>query len=176
MSAPLKKYGLYELLCEQMRDLYDAECQYRLHLGEVLKVVVSRELAVVMNSIALNVEESISRLAEACELLDVPPDGVTCAAMQGLVREGKASTSEWDDSATRDAAIIANAQRVVHYEIAGFGTAAEFARCLRRGKVAVIVKELLGKSSRNDSCLTRVATGGWFAPGINQEAAGVTGE
>ncbi len=174
MSETLPKFGLHELLCEQLRDLYDAESQYRQHLREVLNAVVSEDLAHLMNAISNDVDEGISRLAEACEMLDIPSGGVTCKAMEGLVREGKDSTSEWKDSATRDAAIIANAQRVVHYEIAGFGTATEFARCLKCPDVAALLKELLRRSIANDGRLTKIATGGWFAPGINQEAATAT--
>jgi len=165
------KFGLHELLCEQLRDLYDAGYQYRCHLREILNAVVSPVLSELLESIAIDLDEGISRLAEACEILDVPPGGVSCAAMAGLVREGKDSASEWADSATRDAAIIANAQRVVHYEIAGYGTAAEFARCLKRPEVANILKALVGQALENDKRLSRAATGGWFSSGINAESA-----
>jgi len=170
-NAQPVRSGLLELLCEQLRDLYDAGCQYRVHLDSVLKAVVSEELSRLMEEISLDVDEGISRVAEACELLGVPPGGVPCQAMAGLVREGKEVTADWEDSATRDAALIANAQRVVHYEIAGFGTAAEFARCLKRNKVAAILKELLQRSGDNDHRLDRIAMGGWFSEGINREAA-----
>jgi ferritin-like metal-binding protein YciE len=93
--------------------------------------------------------------------------------MRGLVREAKGHTYEWGDTATLDAALISNAQRIVHYEMAGFGTAKEFSRCLRLSEVVEVLAELLEHAFATDKALTRIATGTWLTMGINQEAAEV---
>jgi len=87
-----------------------------------------------------------------------------------LIRETAHTTREQGDSATIDANLIANAQRIVHYEIAGFGTARAFARCLGRRDLAGILAELTAEAGYHDRMLTQIATGGWFGAGINEEA------
>nr|WP_082407713.1 DUF892 family protein [Verrucomicrobium spinosum] len=88
-----------------------------------------------------------------------------------MVREAKDTASDWGDSATLDASLISNAQRIAHYEIAGFGTARAFARCLKLGEVAEVLQHLLEQAFQDDKDLSYIANGGWFTPGINHEAA-----
>jgi len=87
------------------------------------------------------------------------------------VRECKDSTREWDESATRIAAVIANSQRVAHYAMAGHGTAAAFARCLKLSEIEGTFKRLLQKAVAMDARLSKLANGGWLSHGINHEAA-----
>ncbi len=166
-----KSFGLRDLLSEQVRDLHDAALRFRIELEELRLAAVSPDLVRLVEEMHLQFSESVSTLEQVCTLLGIPPEGVVCEAMKGLVRECKGSAYEWDESTTRDAAIIANSQRVIHYEIAGYGTAAAFARCLKLGEVDSLLRGLLQTSIATDSRLTRLAIGSWFSPGINDEAA-----
>jgi len=166
-----QRFGLLDLLGEQVRDLYDASCRFRDVLGELCLVAVSPDLSELLKEMLGEWSDGVSVIEEACEILEVPPTGVGCEAMKGLIRECKDSTAEWKDSATRDAAIIANCQRVVHYGIAGYGTAAAFARCLKLGDVEKLFQGLLKELIESDARLTKLAVGGWFSSGVNREAA-----
>lgn len=169
ISRPL--FNLKDLLCEQLRDLHDAEKQYGSQLPEFVGKATSSHLKEKLNEISDRVMRNAEEVAHACQILGVPPEGVTCEAMKGLIREAKDTSSDWGDSATLDAALISNAQRIAHYEIAGFGTARAFARCLKLGDVAEILQHLLEQAFRDDKDLSYIANGGWFTPGINHEAA-----
>lgn len=164
-------FGLKDLLKEQMRDLYDAEVHYGSTLPKLISTATSPELECQLQAIAVHAQENAAQLAHICGLLGVPPAGVTCEAMKGLLREAKATTHDWGDTATIDAALIANAQRIVHYEIAGFGTGREFASCLGEKEAAQLLEAMLNQAVDNDQALTRIAIGGWFTAGINAEAA-----
>lgn len=167
----MKLFGLRDLLKEQMRDLYDAEVHYGKVLPKLISTATSPDLEQHLNVFSTQTQENAVRLAHICHLLDVPPTGITCQAMDGLLREAKATTHDWGDTATIDAALIANAQRIVHYEIAGFGTGRAFASCLGEKEATQLLETMLNQAIDNDKALTRIATGGWFTAGINAEAA-----
>jgi ferritin-like metal-binding protein YciE len=164
-------FNLRDLLGEQLRDLYDAERQYAAQLPQMVGKATSSYLRDKLQEVSERVPQHAELLAQACELLEVPPEGVTCEAMRGLIREAKDTASEWGDSATLDASLISNAQRIAHYEIAGFGTARAFARCLKLVDIADLLQEMLIRSIRDDKDFSYIANGGWFSPGINHEAA-----
>lgn len=166
--------GLKDLLKEQMRDLYDAELHYGEMLPKLIGTATSPELEYQLKVCSEHVKQNAAHLSHICDLLGVPPTGVTCEAMKGLLREAKATTQDWGDSATIDAGLIANAQRIVHYEIAGFGTGREFASCLGEKEAAHLLEAMLKQAIDNDKALSRIATGGWFTAGVNVEAANPT--
>lgn len=163
-------FSLKDLLQEQMRDLYDAETNYLHALPELIRTATSPELVSRLQAISGHLKENAEYLTRICGLLGVPSTGVTCEAMKGLLREAKATTQEWGNTATIDAALIANAQRIVHYEIAGFGTARAFAGCLGEKEATQLLEAMLEQAVNNDKALTRIASGGWFTAGINVEA------
>lgn len=162
--------SLLELLQEQTRDLYDAEIQYRSKLPDMIDRATHAGLREGLLEILDHTSENIGRLEAACKILEVPAAGVVCEAMRGLIRETAQTTRERGDSATIDANLIANAQRIVHYEIAGFGTARAFARTLGDRELASIYADLSSRAGEHDRMLTQVATGGWFGSGVNAEA------
>ncbi len=171
MSDSLRRqFTLRDLLHEQLRDLYDAEMRYSGLLSEMIDRATGVDLKELLREIAGRTQDNVTHLSHACTTLRLEPGNVTCEAMKGLVREAKDHASDWGDSATQDAALIANAQRIVHYEIAGFGTAREFARLLKLDEAAEILADLLKHAVSTDKALTKVARGGWFTPGVNQEA------
>lgn len=166
------RFGLLELVCEQTRDLYDAALRFDDELGELRDAAVSQPLREILEEASAEYREAAEDLAKICTLLGVTSNGVICEAMKGLVRECKDSSSDWEDSATRDAAIIANAQRVAHYGIAGYGTGLAYSRCLKLGDAEKLFRKLLQRSVALDARLSKLAVGGWFSPGVNDEAAG----
>lgn len=163
--------SLEELLHEQLRDLYDAEMQYRYMLPRMIDVSTHAELREMLTETATATSDNLQELTVVCDMLGIQPDGVKCEAMEGLVRETRNTTADKSQTATMDAALIANAQRIAHYEIAGFGTASAFAKCVKHTDAATVLSRLTERAGLRDQRLTRLATGGWFTPGINEEAA-----
>lgn len=163
--------SLLELLQEQLRDLYDAEIQYRSKLPDMVSRATDPVLADALADISNSTSATVEAIEDACSEMDVVPTGVTCEAMRGLIREASETVRERGDTATMDATLIANAQRIAHYEIAGFGTTAEFARCLKLTRPAEILSNLTRTAKEHDRTLSKIANGGWFKSGINHEAA-----
>ncbi len=116
------------------------------------------------------VSNNIATLKSVCDRLGVPPTGVKCEAMAGLLREAQGTEEEYAHGSLRDAALIANAQRIAHYEIAGFGTARAFAEKLDLDDVAKDFEEMAQQSGDIDKKFTKIATGSWLSTGLNDEA------
>lgn len=163
--------SLADLLHEQLRDLHDAEVQYCRLLPRMIEMSTFGALRDFLISTDQQTHENLGTLEQVCSLRGISPSGVHCEAMEGLIREARRSPGFTVDSATLDAAIIANAQRIAHYEIAGFGTASAFARCLNSNKASSLLARLADEAGARDQALTKIALGGWFEPGVNQEAA-----
>ena len=92
--------------------------------------------------------------------------------MRGLIAEGEEIVQAIGDPAAKDAALIAAAQRVEHYEIAGYGTVRTLAKELDHGDAASLLSDTLDEESKADELLTKIATGGFLRSGVNQQAAG----
>ena len=97
-----------------------------------------------------------------------------CKGMEGLIAEGKEIVQMPGDSVAKDAAIIAAAQRVEHYEIAGYGTARTLAGELDQSDARDLLDQTLDEESDADKLLTKIATGGMLKTGINEKAGGAT--
>jgi len=93
-----------------------------------------------------------------------------CEAMKGLIREGEDVISAQGDPNAKDAALIAAAQRVEHYEIAGYGTARTLAEQLDMDDAASLLEETLDEEKEADKLLNKVATGGLLRAGVNERA------
>ncbi len=104
-------------------------------------------------------------------MLGINPTGVKCQAMAGLLREAQETEEEYCNGSVKDAALIANAQRIAHYEIAGFGTASAFAKKLGLDHVSDTLTEMAEQSGAIDKKFTKIATGSWLDPGVNDAAA-----
>lgn len=163
--------SLRDLLNEQLRDLFDAELQFNALLLDMIDKATSHDLTEALIKIAEDTRENIRQVEQVCELFSTNPSGVTCEAMRGLIREAHVTTKVDGETATIDAGLIANAQRIAHYEIAGFGTARAFAQCLGETQAATLLGELADRAGSHDRALTQIATGGWFFSGVNKEAA-----
>ena len=93
-----------------------------------------------------------------------------CEGMRGLIEEGQEVLSAPGDPVVKDAALISAAQRVEHYEIAAYGTARTLADELDLGDAKDLLDQTLDEESSADKLLTKIATGGMFKAGINQQA------
>jgi len=164
-------FTLRNILEEQSRDLYDASRKYLSFLSVMDKSIVNKDLHKEIAVIAADSSKNIADLEAVCSRLDIAPEGITCEAMAGLLREAKATTQEYESGSVKDAALIANAQRIAHYEIAGFGSAKAFAAQLKLGEIADIFGEMLKRAAASDKALTKIATGSWLSSGINSLAA-----
>lgn len=162
---------LHDLFVEQLRDLYSAETQLLQALPEMAGAASDDELG---KAFAHHLEETrdhVSRLEEIFGQLGTSAAGETCQGMQGLLREGREFLTIQGDPALRDAALIAAAQRVEHYEIAAYGTARTLADQLDLAEAKDLLDQILDEEANADKLLTKIATGGMFKTGINQRAA-----
>jgi ferritin-like metal-binding protein YciE len=149
---------LQDLLVDQLRDLYDAESRLTKALPKMAKAATRPELKQAFEKHLDQTEEHVSRLEQVFDLLGARAKAKTCYAMKGLVEEGSEAIKEDATDSVRDAALIAAAQRVEHYEIAGYGTVRSFAESLGHREVASILQQTLREESDTDKLLTKIAT------------------
>ncbi len=104
-------------------------------------------------------KEQKKRLEEICEELDIDPNGEKCKAMEGLIKEAEGFIDEAEDDDVMDAGLIAEAQRVEHYEISGYGTAVRYAKELGHDAIADKLQETLDEEYNADQTLDDLAEG-----------------
>jgi ferritin-like metal-binding protein YciE len=163
----MKLNSLRDVFTDLVRDLYNAESQLVKALPKMAKAASSEQLRDAFTSHLKETQGHVERLEKIAESLDFRPKGKTCAAMKGLVEEGSEVIELDGDESAKDAALIAAAQKVEHYEIAGYGTARTFAQLLGEEEAARLLEETLNEEKAADIKLTEVAESG-----INVEAAG----
>lgn len=149
--------NLRDLLIDELKDLHSAETQLVKALPKMAKAAGDAELKVAFEDHLEETEEHVKRLERVLEMLEARPKGRTCEAMKGLLEEGKHAMSEDADVATRDAALICAAQKVEHYEIAGYGSVRTFATLLGEDDIASILQETLDEEGDADKKLTSLA-------------------
>lgn len=155
----MKLDSLNDLLLHEVSDLYDAENQLVKALPLMAEAAFSPELRDAFNLHLEQTREQISRLDEVFEALSTKPEKTTCKAMAGLIAEAQELLKEKDDADpyVMDAALIAAAQRVEHYEIAGYGCARTFASRLGLGDAEDLLQEILDEEIETDRKLTNLA-------------------
>lgn len=149
--------SLESLLQEELKDLYDAEKQITKALPKMMKKASADELRQGLEEHLQQTEQHIERLEQAFEHLGIPARGKKCKGMQNLIAEGDEMIGDAEEDATRDAIIIAAAQKVEHYEMAGYGTARTWAARLGQDEVAQLLEETLEEEKETDRRLTEVA-------------------
>lgn len=149
--------SLKDLYVEQLRDLYSAEKQLIDALPNVRDNASHDELREAFESHLEETREHARRLEQIFEGLDENPQGETCEAMQGLVKEADEILSKDADDDVLDAGIIAGAQRVEHYEISGYGTVATYAEMLGRNDDYQLLSKTLNEEKEADEKLNRIA-------------------
>jgi ferritin-like metal-binding protein YciE len=164
--------SLDDVLQEQIKDLMSAEQQLVKALPKVAAAAHSDELKQAIEHHLDETRGHVMRLEEIAGQLGIPKTGTTCKAMEGLIAEGEEIIGKQGDPVAKDAAIIGAAQRIEHYEIAGYGTARTLADELDLRDAKDLLDETLDEESNADKLLTKMATGGLFNSGVNPAAAG----
>jgi ferritin-like metal-binding protein YciE len=149
--------SLNELLVEQLRDLYDAENQLIKALPKMAEGANSEELREAIEEHLEQTKGHARRIETVFENLGEKAKAKKCKGMEGLIKEGSETLEEDMDPDVKDAAIIAAAQRVEHYEIAGYGTARTMANLLGEREAASLLEETLNEEKQADSKLTELA-------------------
>jgi ferritin-like metal-binding protein YciE len=157
--------SLDELFLDQIRDLYDAEQRLVQALPKMAQAAHQPNLKAAFQEHLRQTENQVTRLERIFQSLGQAAKGKTCEAMKGLVSEGQEAIDAKGDPAVKDAALIAAAQRVEHYEIAGYGTARTFAKRLGKQSAVQLLEETLQEEKATDQKLTQLAEAG-----INQQA------
>jgi ferritin-like metal-binding protein YciE len=163
--------SLDDVLQEQVKDLLSAEKQLVAALPKVADAASSKELKKAISEHLEQTRGHVQRLEQVTGMLGMDASATTCKAMQGLVAEGEEVLGKSGDPVAKDAAIIAAAKRIEHYEIAAYGTARTLAGELDHQEAKKLLSETLDEESAADKLLTKIATGGMFKSGINQAAA-----
>jgi ferritin-like metal-binding protein YciE len=148
---------LHALLVEEMRDLLDAERQITKALPRMAKKASSEEVEAAFREHLEVTQEQIERLTRAFEELGEPARAKKCKGMQGLIEEAQDDMKEIEDEDVLDAALIAHAQKVEHYEMAGYGTARTHAQRLGLEEVARLLEQTLQEEKQTDLKLTELA-------------------
>ncbi len=148
---------LRDLFVHEIKDLYSAETQLVKALPKMAKAASSPELKEAFEDHLAETEVHVARLEKICEGLKISPKGKKCAAMEGLIEEGSEIIGLKGSPAVKDAALIAAAQRVEHYEMAGYGCVRTFANTLGFTEEADILQETLDEEGNTDKRLTELA-------------------
>ena len=146
-----------DLLVDEIKDLYDAEHQLTKALPKMAKAATSPNLKSAFEDHLKQTEGHIKRLEQVFAGLDKKPTRKTCVAMKGLVEEGSEVIEEDMDAEVKDAALIGAAQRVEHYEIAGYGTVRTFAHLLGHHNLETLLQQTLNEEAATDEKLTGLA-------------------
>jgi ferritin-like metal-binding protein YciE len=153
----MKFESLQDLFVEELKDIYNAENQLTKALPKMAKAASSDELRTAFESHLEETKGQIDRLEQIFKSLDMPLRGKKCVAMQGLIEEGKELMQEDMSEPVLDAALIAAAQKVEHYEIAAYGTLRTYAQLLGLDEAAELLQATLDEESATDEKLTGIA-------------------
>ena len=153
----LKINSLRDVFVQELRDLYSAETQLTDALPKMAEAASNANLRSAFESHLQETTGHVSRLERIFDLLGERPTGETCEAMKGLISEGKDYIDAEGDPDARDAGLIAAAQKVEHYEIAGYGTVRTLAKRLGDTSAAEILQQTLDEEGAADKKLTTVA-------------------
>jgi ferritin-like metal-binding protein YciE len=145
------------LFLDQIEDLYDAERRLVKALPLMANAAHNQSLKSVFQQHLRETENHVSRLEQVFQIMGGTARPKTCVAMKGLISEGQEAIDATGDPDVKDAALIAAAQRVEHYEIAGYGTARTFAQRLDRDNAAQLLQETLDEAKAADEKLTQLA-------------------
>jgi ferritin-like metal-binding protein YciE len=146
-----------ELLLDELKDLYSAEKQITKSLPKLAKAATSPDLKQAFESHLEETRGQIERLYRVFEILGKSPKGKVCHGMEGVLEEGSEVLEETEKGPVRDAALISAAQRVEHYEMAGYGCVREYARILGQKEIASLLDETLKEEEAADKKLGTIA-------------------
>ena len=149
--------SLKTLYVNELRDLYNAENQLVKALPKLAKAASSEELKGAFDKHLEQTKGQVERLEEVFEELGEKPKGKTCQAMKGLIEESSEILDKDGDESVIDAGIIVAAQKVEHYEIAGYGSVRTFAELLGKNRSAELLQTTLDEESETNELLNNLA-------------------
>ena len=164
-STPIK--SLNDLFVHTLQDIYYAENQIKKALPDMIERATNRELTTAFKNHFAETEKQISRLEQVFELLGQKPKGTSCPAIDGIIKEANEIAGECDDKNVLDAALLAAAQAVEHYEISRYGTMISWSEELGNDAVAKLLTTNLKEEKAADKKLTTIAE-----KKVNLKAAG----
>ena len=153
----MKLNTLRDLYVEQLQDLYSAETQLVEALPKMAKAATHPQLQAAFQQHLAETQQQVQRLEQVFQQLGQKPGGHTCKAMQGLIAEGQEMIKMKGDPAAIDAGLIAAAQRVEHYEIAGYGCVRTYAQQLGDQQNMALLQQTLDEEGMTDKKLTAIA-------------------
>jgi ferritin-like metal-binding protein YciE len=156
----MKVNSMEDLLIHELQDLYSAEKQLAKVLPRMARVTTNSSLSDLFRQHCAETQIHVARLEDILSNLGAHTCCPPCKAMEGLIAEADQLLADVDDDSVKDAAIIGAAQRVEHYEIAGYGTARTYAQLLGNQKVAEILQRTLDEEHATDVKLTTLAVSG----------------
>jgi ferritin-like metal-binding protein YciE len=162
----MKLNSLQDLLHHELKDLFSAENQLVKALPKMAKAATNEELKAGFEEHLEQTKGHVERLNEIAEKLGIKLTGHKCKAMEGLIEEGAELIDEDAADSVRDAGLIGAAQRVEHYEIAGYGTARALAQRFGHEDIAELLGQTLEEERATDEKLTELAEST-----VNAEAA-----
>jgi ferritin-like metal-binding protein YciE len=167
-----KLHSLHDLLVHQLKDIYYAEKQIQRALGKLAKSATDESLQAAFENHREETAEHIVRLEEAFGELGIAARGVRCPAIDGLIKEANELLTETQgEPEVMDAAMIASAQRVEHYEIAAYGCIRAFANQLGYKRIVKLADATISEEGNADALLTKIAEGAVNAAAVSQEEA-----
>lgn len=149
--------NLQDLFKHQLKDLYSAETQLIKALPKMVKAAKNEKLKKAFQDHLEETKEHKERLSEICKELGIKPTGETCKAMKGLIEEAEDFLKEKTTDEVNDAGIIADAQRIEHYEISGYGTVVRYAKELGYKELASKLQKTLDQEYNADNTLDKLA-------------------
>jgi ferritin-like metal-binding protein YciE len=156
----MKLDSLEKLYREQLKDLYSAEKQLTVALPKMAEGASSTNLRKAFEQHLKQTEQHVNRLEQIFQEIDMKPGRKKCKGMEGLIKESEEILKEDGQAAVLDAGLIATAQRVEHYEIAGYGTVRSYAEQLGHNKAVSLLQRTLEEESQANEKLTQLAEGG----------------
>jgi ferritin-like metal-binding protein YciE len=148
---------LRDAYIELLQDLYDAEQQITQALPQLSQAVAHQEVKRAFEEHLYQTQGQIQRLEQILRQIGQPPGGKTCRPMQALIQEAQEKIQRGGDPDTLDAVLIACAQKVEHYEIAGYGTARSWALHMNEGDAAELLQQTADEEGQTDKRLTDLA-------------------
>ena len=154
-----KLNNLQDLFVHELKDLYSAEQQILQALPKMASATEHTELRSAFEQHTEMTREQVKRLDMIADELGLDLKGHKCKGIEGIIKEGQELLDSKPEGNTLDAALIGAAQRVEHYEIAGYGTARTFARRLGHERAAELLQRTLDEEGETDHRLTAIAEG-----------------
>lgn len=149
--------SLQDLYVDELRDLYNAERQILRSLPKMIDAACDPELKDALHHHLDETHRQVDRIARIFDEMGITPRGKVCAGMKGILKEGGELLKEKADPAVKDAGLISVAQRVEHYEMAGYGTARTYAQMLGYSDAAQALQDTLNEEGNADHTLTQIA-------------------